>query len=179
MIWLHAHPLPPPFPSANLTGATQKTERQLADGKRRERGWAWSRIIRQQECLVLYKSFNYLCPENIRDSHDKKTHGSRISKIDHDFLHLYIGFNPPPPPTACIGKKKTLSATNKETKKRGKKVAITAVLADSGVIDGAILPMIVKYFLLFLVGNGSIIQLTKKERKDKEIWERRSGEIVW
>jgi hypothetical protein len=75
---------------------------------------------------------------------------------------------PPPPPQ--YRKRLNLPQTERrKTKKRGRKVAITAVLADSRVIDGAILPMTVKYFLLFLVGNGAIIQLTKKERKDKEI----------
>jgi hypothetical protein len=48
----------PPLPSVSWTGDTEK-EGQLADG-RGERGWAMSRVIRLQESLVLYNSFNTL-----------------------------------------------------------------------------------------------------------------------
>ncbi len=60
MIWLPEHP--PPHPSSKLDqrniGRTEK-KIELADGRGR-RGWARSRIIRPQERLILYKSFNTL-----------------------------------------------------------------------------------------------------------------------
>jgi len=49
MIWFLI-PSPPPL-----------HPRQLADGRGDVRGWARSQIIRPQEGLVLYKSFNTLC----------------------------------------------------------------------------------------------------------------------
>jgi hypothetical protein len=59
-------PRPPPphhLLSVRWSGDTQEDwerERQPAD-ERRAKGRAWSRIIRPQESLVLYKSFNPLC----------------------------------------------------------------------------------------------------------------------
>ncbi len=65
MIWLFGHPLSPSLVSKlgrRHTGRLRKRD-NLADG--RGGGWrgrAWSRIIRPQESLVLYKSFNTLWP---------------------------------------------------------------------------------------------------------------------
>jgi hypothetical protein len=61
MIRLHAHPLPPSTLSKvdrRLTGRLRKRDKLLTGEGRR--GWAWSRIVRQQESLALYKSFNTL-----------------------------------------------------------------------------------------------------------------------
>ncbi len=55
---IRIHPLPPPpHPSVSWTGGTHTI--CWWDGGRR--GRAWSRIIRPQESLVLYKLFNPLC----------------------------------------------------------------------------------------------------------------------
>jgi len=60
-IWFFAHPLLHLSRQKTRPATHRKTEkeRHLADG--RGGGWARSRIILQQECLVLYKSFNTLC----------------------------------------------------------------------------------------------------------------------
>ncbi len=52
----------PPLPSVSSTGGTQKDwERDTSCWRERvRRGWARNRIIRPQESLVLYKSFNTL-----------------------------------------------------------------------------------------------------------------------
>jgi hypothetical protein len=64
MIWFLSGfpPTPPPLPSVSSTSEShRKTEkkRQLSDW-RGGKGWARSRILRPQESLVLYKSFNTL-----------------------------------------------------------------------------------------------------------------------
>ncbi len=58
-----AHPLPPFFRhqvvSLYRSSVCRRRRSSLLTGK--GRGWAWSQIIRPQEILTLYKSFNTLC----------------------------------------------------------------------------------------------------------------------
>jgi hypothetical protein len=65
MVWLHVlHPPPPPVSKLDRRHTGRRKERQFGDC-REERGRAWSLIIRPQESLVLYKSFNHLCPRTM------------------------------------------------------------------------------------------------------------------
>ncbi len=61
IIWLLPHPFPPLLSPLKATHRKTEKERQVADG--RGGGWrrARSRIIRPQESLALYKSFNNIC----------------------------------------------------------------------------------------------------------------------
>ncbi len=55
MIRLHARPHPSHQKAGPATHRKIEKERQFAVERRGRRGWAWSRIIRPQESLVLYK----------------------------------------------------------------------------------------------------------------------------
>ncbi len=63
--FLPSYDLPPPFthPSRQLVASLSQSScvAVRAYGRERGRGWARSQIIRPQESLVLYKSFNDLC----------------------------------------------------------------------------------------------------------------------
>jgi hypothetical protein len=62
MIRLHTHPIHPPLPRQHLVSLSQSSRVspvELTEG-RGGKGRAWSRIIRPQESLVLYKSFSTL-----------------------------------------------------------------------------------------------------------------------
>jgi hypothetical protein len=63
MVRLLAHRHPPPLPSAicSLSQSFCVSLVELTDGGEGGEGWAWSRIIRPQESLALYNSFNTLC----------------------------------------------------------------------------------------------------------------------
>jgi hypothetical protein len=60
MIWLHADPMFRLLAHQTTHRKTEK-ERHLLTGEKGVRGWTRSRIIRPQESLALYKSFNTLC----------------------------------------------------------------------------------------------------------------------
>ncbi len=89
MIWLLAQPLPL-HPAVSSTGDTHrktKKERLLADGGG-ERGWARSKIIRPQESLVLYKSFN------IRPGRESRVYCATMLLSDLNRCR-YIGISQP------------------------------------------------------------------------------------
>ncbi len=55
---------PPPLPSVGLTGDTEEYWETTCWRLREKEGWGRSQIIRRQESLVLYKSFNTLCTKH-------------------------------------------------------------------------------------------------------------------
>jgi hypothetical protein len=72
---------PFPLPSVSSTGDTQEDwERETTCWRDEgELGWARSRIIRLRESLLLYKSFNILCPTGVprQISKELQTRGVR------------------------------------------------------------------------------------------------------
>ncbi len=90
MIWLHALLPPPPSPFSKLdrryTGRGSKGD-NLATGKG-ERGWEWSLVIRRQESLVRYKSFNPLWCRPAPSSRTFATHLRHASSPRTFATHL-------------------------------------------------------------------------------------------
>ncbi len=73
IVWFGSTNPPPPL-SVSTTGDPRE-ERLVSCWRKRRgewRGWAWSRIIRPQESLALYKSFYTLCYTLIQTAFQRK-----------------------------------------------------------------------------------------------------------
>jgi hypothetical protein len=82
MIRLHARPLSPsPVSKLDLRHTGRLRKRQFAGGRE---GWgrAWSPILRPQERLVLYISFNTLCSTGCKTSTRIYKRGNRHELLD-------------------------------------------------------------------------------------------------
>ncbi len=98
MIWIV------PLSRQSSTGNTHKERERETTCWREGRGWGRSQIIRQQERLVLCKSFNTLCSNNSARSHPTNIHNLVLIRNGNVIIKIWVWCNdtttslPPPHP---------------------------------------------------------------------------------